>query len=341
MSIDFFICRDARHLPHLFRMSSQSQRPRVSVVVTTRNEEGNIGNCLRSVRGQRYPADKLEIVVVDNSSTDRTQAIAREFTGHVYTRGPERSAQRNFGIREVASGEYVLFLDADMILAPTLLERGVRVMQKEQLAGLYIPEIVLGASVLGRIRRFERCFYDGTVVDCVRFIRRQIFLACGGFDAALHAGEDWDIDKEIRQRGSVGILGPYDEAAVNRLVRQCRAEELPQAVLDAGLDAPLLFHNESELGLWRYLRKKALYAPSYDVYVAKWGRDDSDVRKQLGVGYRFLRVFVEKGKWRRLLRHPVLATGMYALRLCVGAVFLSRHFRRRRRVRRAQEEVPG
>jgi glycosyltransferase involved in cell wall biosynthesis len=52
----------------------------VSVIITTKNEERNIGNCLESVLAQAYPAESIEIIVVDNNSTDRTKQIINEFS---------------------------------------------------------------------------------------------------------------------------------------------------------------------------------------------------------------------------------------------------------------------
>ena len=90
--------------------------PLVSVVITTKNEEANIKNCLRSIYAQNYPKECFEVIVVDNQSSDRTQAIAQKFTPLVFDKGSERSEQRNFGIFSITQGEYSLFLDADMIL---------------------------------------------------------------------------------------------------------------------------------------------------------------------------------------------------------------------------------
>ena len=79
----------------------------VSVIVTTRNEERNIGNCLQSIRLQTYKP--VEIIVVDNNSTDKTQEIARSFTDVVVNKGPERSAQRNHGICGLAKGIFLIY----------------------------------------------------------------------------------------------------------------------------------------------------------------------------------------------------------------------------------------
>ena len=61
-----------------------------------------------------------------------------------------------------------------------------------------------------------------------------------------------------------------------------------------------------------------------DVYIEKWGKDDQDVKKQFGIYYRFFGVFLENGKWKRLVAHPILAAGMYFLRFWVGVNFLLR-----------------
>ncbi|MGO1165883.1 MAG: glycosyltransferase family 2 protein, partial [Janibacter sp.] len=87
----------------------------VTVVVPTRNNIRTIEACLRSVTEQSHP--HIELVVVDNHSSDGTPQVAERFADRVITAGPERSAQRNTGI-EVATSEWVLWLDSDMILPP-------------------------------------------------------------------------------------------------------------------------------------------------------------------------------------------------------------------------------
>ena len=86
-------------------------RPRLSVVVVTLDEEERIRACLESVAW----AD--ELIVVDAESRDKTAAIARELTDHVFVRPwPGFAAQKNFGI-EQARGEWILSLDADEVVS--------------------------------------------------------------------------------------------------------------------------------------------------------------------------------------------------------------------------------
>ena len=72
--------------------------PVVSVIITTKNEESIIERLIESIRKQTY-ADK-EIILVDNSSKDRTLELAKKMGGKGYTYGPERSSQRNFGAKQ-------------------------------------------------------------------------------------------------------------------------------------------------------------------------------------------------------------------------------------------------
>jgi glycosyltransferase involved in cell wall biosynthesis len=266
--------------------------PLVSVILTTKNEAANIERCLASVAAQTLR--DIELIVVDNGSTDRTKELARRYTAKVFDHGPERSAQRNFGVKQ-ASGELILYLDADMALSPGVVAECAAAFSRDPgLVGLYIPERIVGQGFWIKVRDFERSFYDGTVIDAVRCVRRRLFLELGGFDETLHGPEDWDFDKRVRQRGRVATISAS------------------------------LAHDEGDFDLRRYLGKKSYYAQSFDSYVAKWGQNDPDLRRQLGAIYRFFGVFCEHRQFLRLLRHPRLAAGMYYLRLRVGIAFLNR-----------------
>ena len=306
----------------------------MSVVVTTRNEAANIDACLASVAAQDYPRQDLELIVVDNASSDATKAIAARRADMVCDKGPERSAQRNYGMLEAATGRYVMFLDADMILSRTVVRRCVEKMAAGRHVALHIPEIVLGADYFPSVRRFERSFYDGTVIDGARFIDKAAFAAVGGFDVSLTGPEDWDLDKKLKRIGTIGLLSRYDfdavDAYVTSLPQQHALEALTRFEEKSGQDTPLLFHNEAAFDLVRYLKKKTYYTGSAEAYIAKWTGRDPDIRRQYGAAYRFFGVFVEQGRYRRLLTHPGKAFGMYFLRVLVGAMYLARRPRQSR-----------
>ena len=271
---------------------SQGVAPNVSVIVTTKNEDRNIGACLESVIEQTMPP--LEMIVVDNFSEDQTIKIAKQFGAKVYQLGPERSAQRNYGV-EQAQGKYILYLDADMRLSTKVIENCVkRCKEDTKITGVYIPEIIIGTGFWIKVRRFERSFYDGTVIDAVRFVPKDSFQKVAGFDLRFTGPEDWDFDKKIRQLGKTIVA-----------------------------DAHLL-HDEGNFNLQHYLNKKRYYSKGFDIYSEKWGKNDPDIRKQLSPLYRFFGVFIEQGKFIKLLTHPLLTLGMYFLRLWVGLLYLMR-----------------
>lgn len=263
----------------------------VSVIITTKNESANIGNCLSSIKNQSYSRDDIEIIVVDNNSTDKTKDIAREFTDKVFNCGPERSAQRNFGIIR-ASGKYILYLDADMILSRNVISECVNICEEKSAIALYIPERIIGSGFWIKVRDFERGFYNATCIDAVRFIRKDKFLEAGGFDETLTGPEDWDFDRRIKAMGQTAII-----------------------------EAPI-HHNEGNFRLREYIKGKFYYARTLDRYTSKWGRNDPCVRKQLGLYYRLFGVFLEAGKWKKALTHPLLQSGVYALRFLVGIGYL-------------------
>jgi glycosyltransferase involved in cell wall biosynthesis len=94
----------------------------LSVIVLALNEERNIGDCLGSVRW----AD--EVLVVDSGSTDRTVALAREFTPHVLTLPWEGYGPTKNRALEHATGDWVLWLDADERVTPELAGEVRRVL---------------------------------------------------------------------------------------------------------------------------------------------------------------------------------------------------------------------
>lgn len=259
--------------------------PLVSVVITTKNEEKNIENCLQSIRSQTFK--NIELIVVDNFSEDKTAELSKKCAAKVYFKGNERSAQRNYGAK-VARGEYLIYLDADMILSPTVIEECVAKCKCDNVDALYVPERIVGDGFWIKVRDFERSFYTGTVIDAVRFVRRDLFLQVGGFDETLVGPEDWDFDRKIRKIGRTGV-----------------------AIVP-------LYHNEGRFIMKRYLKKKGYYTDGIQRYIKKWGSNDLETAKQVGIRYRLMDVFVEKGKWKRLIGNLPFATAMYCLRIRVA-----------------------
>ena len=122
---------------------------RVSLIVPTRNSARTLAACLESCRNQTHP--DVEVIVVDNSSTDGTIEIAQALADRTFDQKPERSAQRNRGAAE-STGEIVVFIDSDMVLEPTVVADAVAVFERR-------PEV--GAVIIP-----ERSFGEGFFASC-------------------------------------------------------------------------------------------------------------------------------------------------------------------------------
>ena len=122
---------------------SRDEMPPVSVIVPMRNEERNIDACLSGLRAQDYPHDRLDIIVVDDNSSDGSRDIVRRHAAadsrvHLMSAGPLPSAWMGkphacwrgaLGARS----EWLCFLDADTIVAPALLSAAVVLARERQL----------------------------------------------------------------------------------------------------------------------------------------------------------------------------------------------------------------
>ncbi|MBN1797655.1 MAG: glycosyltransferase [Spirochaetales bacterium] len=91
----------------------ETDKTRVSVIIPTLNQEKLIGKCIESLLCQSYQQSLIEIIVVDNGSTDKTVDIAKKYPVKLISetkKGP--AAARNAGIK-IATGEILIFLDHD------------------------------------------------------------------------------------------------------------------------------------------------------------------------------------------------------------------------------------
>lgn len=177
---------------------------RVSVIVPAYNEEESIGACLESLGKQTHK--DVEIIVVDDSSTDRTVEIAESMGAKVLKqdhRGP--GLARNLGA-EHATGEIVSFLDADMTFAPEFLECLVKPIEEGKAIGTSSREEFV-ANVdnvwarcwtinqgLPRGRRHALDFPDEDIV--FRAILKDVFLSVGGYDD-VGCSQDHTISRKL------------------------------------------------------------------------------------------------------------------------------------------------
>ena len=183
--------------------------PLVSVIVPTKNSSVTLAKCLDSIINQTFK--DVEIIIVDNYSSDATLDIARKYTNKIFLSGPERSLQMNYGV-EKACGKYIYRVDSDFVLDSNIIEDAVRLAELNNYAGIIIhntsDETI---SYWSKVRKFERDMYllDDLKV-AIRFIRKDAFLSLGGFDITMVAGEDYDLHNRLIKKYSIGRVIPKE-----------------------------------------------------------------------------------------------------------------------------------
>jgi glycosyltransferase involved in cell wall biosynthesis len=192
-------------------VTTRTECPTVSVIIPTFQCAPYLQQCLDSVLGQTYPTDRIEIIVVDDGSTDETPQVAAAYTGRIrYLRQPNRgvSAARNAGIA-AAEGHLLAFLDADDYWLPRRLElmvpRFAHADKTLVTTDFYVQE---GDRVDARSFFVQRPQYRETLSDpaktytCIledNFLPYMMMLPrlaieeVGNFDTGLRYGEDWDL----------------------------------------------------------------------------------------------------------------------------------------------------
>jgi glycosyltransferase involved in cell wall biosynthesis len=253
--------------------------PLVSVIVPTKNSAATLEACLQSIEEQIYAA--VELIVVDNYSADRTREIAKKFTEKVFLKGPERSAQRNYGA-ERASGRFVLMIDSDMELNRQVVWACVdKVIGDPASIGVVIPEESFGVGFWSRCKQLERSFYVGVPwIEAPRFFSKAAYHAVGGYDETLVSGEDWDLSRRIRRMGEITRISPR------------------------------IRHNEGHTSLWRMLKKKYYYAQHARAYLAR-NPERSKLSSQVGPIQRYRLFFSERS---RLFANPYLGVAMLVMK---------------------------
>ena len=171
----------------------------VSVIITTKNSERTLDRCLKSLKDQTYK--NIEIIVVDNNSTDKTKQIAKKYTKLVFNKGPERSAQRNFAILK-SKGKYVYIIDSDFVLQSKVIEDCVSKIRKgfDAIVVHNTPDISI--SWIAKVRKFETDMYKYNLDhSAARFFKKKVFLDIKGYNEKVTAGEDYDIQNRLNREG--------------------------------------------------------------------------------------------------------------------------------------------
>ncbi len=176
-------------------------RPKISVIVPAYNEERNLERCVLSVINADYPKNKIEIIIVDDGSTDRTYEIAKKLERKypkiikVYKKKNSGKADSvNKGI-EKAAGEIIATLDADSYITPKAIEKMLPYFKEERV--MAVTAAVKAGNREGILEKLQAVEYIYTlfsrkVMEIIEAIyvtpgpfsmfRAELFREIGGFD---------------------------------------------------------------------------------------------------------------------------------------------------------------
>jgi cellulose synthase/poly-beta-1,6-N-acetylglucosamine synthase-like glycosyltransferase len=194
--------------------------PKVAVIVPCWNEENTIKGTVDSLLALDYPAEKLQIVLVNDGSTDGTKAVMDTYVGHpqitvIHKENGGKHTAMNLGIEQATDAEFVGCLDADSFVAPDALREVIAYFDNPKVAAVTAAMSVWSPRTL--LERMQNVDYiHGITLRHVisslnglyvtpgpfSFYRRDIILEVGGFQKG-HNTEDLEMALRLQNAGYI------------------------------------------------------------------------------------------------------------------------------------------
>ncbi len=201
--------------------------PRVSVIVPVLDEAARIGECLDAILASDYPADRLEVLVVDGMSADGTrEAVAARVADDARLRlvdnpGRTPAAGMNRGV-EASHGEVIVRMDARTRPEPGYVRACVDLLERSGASSVGGPQRATGIGLVGRAAALATTSPYGAGDARFRYSERQeevdsVYLGAwrrstlegaGGFDEGLTVNEDYELNHRLRGAGGRILLSP-------------------------------------------------------------------------------------------------------------------------------------
>jgi glycosyltransferase involved in cell wall biosynthesis len=203
---------------------TQTNLPKLSVIVPVYNGEPTILECLVSLLEQDYPRDFYEVIVVNNRSTDKTAQIVKTFDVMYLMENETQSpsAARNLGAK-VAHGDILVFFDADQIAQKNYLSKliigwedssygafGGKCMALDNISEKYLMESQqVSEELIERGLKINGSIYHMLGAGISAY-RKDIFNQLGGFDPKMFSSEDFDLALRLQKQSGLKIKYNFD-----------------------------------------------------------------------------------------------------------------------------------
>lgn len=179
--------------------------PMFSVVIPMYNAENTIQLCLQSIKSTEYPSDKLEIIVVNDGSTDRSVELTEKFEVKlIQNNGNTIASVRNTGAK-IAKGEIIGFIDSDCVIDRMWMKNAVSILRDKNVAatgsGYLCPENPTWVERAWLYESKHIPFYTEFITSGNFIIKSEVFKTIGGYNEKLTTCEDSDICSRIVANG--------------------------------------------------------------------------------------------------------------------------------------------
>jgi glycosyltransferase involved in cell wall biosynthesis len=204
--------------------------PKVSIIIPTYNEESNIGNLLDSLTKVNYPKKKLEIIVVDDGSTDKTKKIASKYSIKLLKSEHKGFAHvRNLGWKKTSS-EILIFLDADMKIHPNYIRKIITCLDDPKIAGSDHKELLSNKkNLIAKLLYLRKVLgWDRKKFLTTRACKKNVLKQVGGFNLDYGYYIDQELGLKILSKGykitqsPEAVVWHTEPDSLKELWRQCK-----------------------------------------------------------------------------------------------------------------------
>ena len=182
---------------------------KVSIIIPAYNEEKNLPACLDSISKLNFSKEDLEVILVDNGSIDRTLEIAESFGAITLSDDSMNvSGLRNYGVKH-SSGDILAFVDADCVVSQDWLKNSLPYFNLNNVAAWGAPPTLPENATWVQqtwyiVRQKEKQVQEVSWLETMNlFVRKNQFVAVGGFNETLVTCEDVDLCYRIRKYGKI------------------------------------------------------------------------------------------------------------------------------------------